>query len=346
MSSALSTSVVPSDGEVVSKAEGNCNSVHDYKKMNRIGEGTYGYVYKAIHRTTGQVVALKRIILHHEQQDGFPLTSIREVKTLMRCHHSNIVQLLDVVVGTNRDAVFLLFEYCEHDMSELIKHTKYPFKESEIKRLLFQLLSAVEYIHKNCIIHRDIKLSNLLYTNRGQLKLADFGLARTIARPNSKDLTQLVVTLWYRAPELLLGSDDYSFGVDIWSVGCIMGELFLYSPLFSGNDELDQLMKIFAVLGSPNDRIWPDITKLPVIVKGVINLERECKRHPFNLLSDRLPDICLEGIDLLNSLLTYSPSIRISARDAVRHRFFHISPYPKEEDLMPTFPSGHDLKTK
>lgn len=326
------------------RPEGNCNSVHDYKKVNRIGEGTYGYVYKAIHRSTGEVVALKRIILHHEQQDGFPLTSIREVKTLMRCQHSNIVQLLDVVVGTNRDAVFLLFEYCEHDMSDLVKKMKHPFKESEIKRLLLQLLSAVEYIHKNCIVHRDIKLSNLLYNNRGQLKLADFGLARTISRPRCSDLTQLVVTLWYRAPELLLGSEDYSFGVDIWSVGCIMGELFLYDPLFTGSDELDQLMKIFAILGSPNERIWPEVLNMPVVAKGVINIERECKRFPFNILGDQLRDLCQEGLDLLNALLTYSPSIRITARDAVHHTFFYVMPYPKVEDFMPTFPSNHDSR--
>ncbi len=323
------------------RKEGNCNSVHEYKKLNRIGEGTYGFVYKALHRKTGDLVALKRIILHHEQQDGFPLTSIREVKTLMRCHHPNIVQLLDVVVGSNRDAVFLLFEYCEHDLSDLTKHAKYFFKESELKRLLLQLLSAVEFIHKNCIIHRDIKLSNLLYNNRGQLKLADFGLARTISRPHCKDLTPIVVTLWYRAPELLFGSEDYSFGVDIWSIGCIMGELYLQSPLFPGNDEIDQLMKIFALLGCPNEKIWPNLAYLPLVTKGVINVDRECKRYRFNILGDRLRDLCSEGIDLLNSFLTYCPSLRTNARDALRHPFFQVSPFPKEEDFMPTFPSSH-----
>ena len=230
-------------------ALGSCRSVAHFKKVNRIGEGTYGYVYRAIDRSSGETVALKRIILHNEQQDGFPLTSLREVKTLRRCHHPNIVQLIDVVVGNNRDAVFLVFEYCEHDLSALIKATKQPFKDSETKCLVYQLLSAVEYIHKNWIVHRDIKLSNLLYNSRGQLKLADFGLARQLSRPSCKSLTPVVVTLWYRAPELLLGSPTYSFSIDMWSVGCIMGELLLCRPLLPGEDDLDQLRWIFHLLG-------------------------------------------------------------------------------------------------
>jgi serine/threonine protein kinase len=231
---------------------GNCNLVHDYKKVNRIGEGTYGFVYRAFHKETNRVVALKRIILHHEEQEGFPLTSIREIKMLRRLHHPNIVSLVDVVVGSKRDSVFLLFEYCEHDLSYLLKRMKTPFKESELKSLFQQLLSAVEYIHKNWILHRDIKLSNLLYNNHGQLKLADFGLARTISYPNTQEnnlLTPLVVTLWYRPPEILLGGTDYSFPIDIWSIGCVFAELILQTPLFCGMSELEQIMAIFKILG-------------------------------------------------------------------------------------------------
>lgn len=320
---------------------GNCRPVQEYKKVNRIGEGTYGYVYRAIHRESQEVVALKRIILHHEQQDGFPLTSIREVKTLRRCRHHNIVQLLDIVVGPNRDAVFLLFEYCEHDLSNLIKHYKNPFKESEIKRLVFQLLSAVDYIHKNWIIHRDIKLSNLLYNSKGQLKLADFGLARTVSYPADDRMTQVVVTLWYRAPEILLGSSNYSFGVDLWSVGCILGELLLHGPLVDGDNELDQISKIFALLGSPNERIWPDVLKMPLIDNQTINLEREKRRNPYNNLKQKIPSLSEEGFELMNSLLTYNPALRLPAREALRHEYFYSSPYPKEEDFMPTFPTLH-----
>lgn len=230
---------------------GRCRAVTNFQKRGRIGEGTYGYVYRAVDKDSGEQVALKRVILHNEKQDGFPLTSLREIKTLIRCRHENIVELRDVVVGQKRDSVFLVFEYCEHDLSVLLKMTQTPFKESEIKRLTMQLLAALEFVHKNWIIHRDIKLSNLLYNSRGVLKLADFGLARTVSYPASgNNLTPTVVTLWYRAPELLLGASDYSFGVDMWSVGCILGELLLNKPLMSGEDEMDQIRCIFHLLGA------------------------------------------------------------------------------------------------
>jgi serine/threonine protein kinase len=228
---------------------GGCRSVDSFQKINRIGEGTYGYVYRAIDKETSGVVALKRLIMHNEDYDGFPLTSLREIKLLKRCNHPNIVKLIDIVVGSKRDAVFLMFEYCEHDLAALLTGVKNPFKESEIKCLVQQLLSAVEYIHRNWIIHRDIKLSNLLYNSKGQLKLADFGLARTMSQPSPVALTQKVVTLWYRSPELLLGCETYTLAVDIWSVGCIMGELLLNRPMLAGDDELQQLQLVFKLLG-------------------------------------------------------------------------------------------------
>jgi cyclin-dependent kinase 10 len=176
-----------------------------------LSEGTYGDVYCAIHKKNKSVVALKRILLHNEKQDGFPITSLREIATLRRCKHTNIVNLLDVVVGRKRDGVFLVFEYCEHDLSSLLKCVKNPFSESEVKCLMMQLLSALSYLHDSFIIHRDIKLSNLLYDNQGVLKVADFGLARSFSDPPVL-MTQTVVTLWYRSAELLLGSSDYSIG--------------------------------------------------------------------------------------------------------------------------------------
>jgi len=230
---------------------GNCKPASDYKKINRIGEGTYGFVYRAKHRVTNEVVALKRIILHHVESEGFPLTSIREVRALKRCqNHPSIVKLHDVVVGTSRDAVFLLFEYCEHDLYLLQNNFKHPFRESEVKRLVLQLLSAVEFLHKNWIIHRDIKLSNLLYNNKGQLKLADFGLARFVGYPSNELLTPTVVTLWYRAPEVLLGEGQYGFPIDLWSVGCVLGELLLNEAVLQSNSELEQIFAIFKLLGN------------------------------------------------------------------------------------------------
>lgn len=331
-----------SDADWLPHSRGNCQPVQDYQKVNRIGEGTYGYVYRAIHRQTNQIVALKRIILHNEQQDGFPLTSIREVNTLRQCSHPNIVKLIDVVVGNNRDAVFLLFEYCENDLSAILKAYKQSFREGEVKQLILQLLSAVQYLHSRWIIHRDIKLSNLLYTSRGRLKLADFGLARTLSYPSRNDLTPTVVTLWYRAPELLLGTSVYSFSVDVWSIGCILGELLLYEPVFSADNDLDQILAIFAILGAPSEKIYPDLTSLNCIKNNAIDLAQQQQLHPYNVLPHKFTTISPQGLDLLHSFFTYDPKYRIKARDAATHEYFYCSPYPISPDLMPTFPSLHD----
>lgn len=170
------------DGEV-----GNCAPVGNFEKLNRIGEGTYGTVYRAIDKKTRCLVALKRVILHNEKTDGFPLTTLREIAALRLCSgHPNCVELLDVAVGKRRDGVFLVFEYCEHDLSALVKTFRQPFNEAEVKSLLLQLLSAIAFLHRNKMIHRDIKLSNLLYNNRGKLKVADFGLARVFSTPKAK----------------------------------------------------------------------------------------------------------------------------------------------------------------
>jgi serine/threonine protein kinase len=227
----------------------SCISVSSFKKIGRIGEGTYGLVYKAQHKTTKDIVALKRILMHNETNEGFPSTSLREISCLRRCLHPNIVKFFGITVGKERDAVFLVFEYCEHDLANLLKNHSHPFKESEIKHLVFQLLSAVEFLHENWVVHRDIKPANLLYNSKGQLKLADFGLARRLSFPSPAALTGGVVTLWYRAPEVLLDCPHYSFPIDLWSIGCIMGELLLQAPLLPGNDDRDQLKLIFSLLG-------------------------------------------------------------------------------------------------
>lgn len=331
------------ESKVTSALYGNCHGIHEYRKINRIGEGTYGFVYRAIHKTTEKIVALKRIILHHENQEGFPLTSVREIKTLKRCNHPNIISLVDIVVGPKRDAVFLLFEYCEHDLSLIMKNIQNPFSESEIKCLILQLFLAVDYIHQNWIVHRDIKLSNLLYNSSGQLKLADFGLARTLTFPSNDDLTPLVVTLWYRSPELLFACQNYGFSVDIWSVGCVFAELLLNSgPLFNGMSEIDQLYAIFKVLGAPTARIWPSVINTPVVKNGSISLEKEKLRYPYNNLAEYFPRLSEEGLELLNRIFAYDPQLRITARAASCHEYFVTSPYPKTEEFMPTFASFHD----
>jgi serine/threonine protein kinase len=399
--SAVSTTA-DSSGNITSfllpTPHGACRKVADFKKINRIGQGTYGFVYRAKvtdkeHSDEGETVALKRIIMHNESQDGFPLTSLREVKTLRRCcRHTNIVQLLDVVVGSGRDAVFLLFEYCEHDLSSLITNAHHNkssrssndsssssssvsplFKESEVKSLTKQLLSAMEYIHRNHVVHRDIKLSNLLYNSKGQLKVADFGLARTLASPVDHEsnslLTTKVVTLWYRSPELLLGCTNYSFSVDMWSVGCIFAELLTNEPLLPGNTEMEQIKRIFGLLGSPSERIWPGVSDLSMFTTGVLDLQRQQQLYIYNNLSDALvpflrkdaasllssagsasssSDVSRQEsnvtlcLDFVNSLLTYDPDLRATARNSLLHAYFRSSPLPTDPHLMPTFPTRHD----
>lgn len=182
--------------------------------------------------------------------------------------------------------VFIVMDFIEHDLKSLLANMPSPFLASEIKTLVLQLLSAIALCHDNWIVHRDLKTSNLLMNNRGQMKVADFGLARTYGEPLG-DMTQLVVTLWYRSPELLLGATEYSTAVDMWSIGCIFGELILKEPLLPGKGQIDQIAKvstflnifsdngrnqlisrrlkqqIFKLLGKPTEDSWPGFSKLP-----------------------------------------------------------------------------------
>jgi cell division cycle 2-like protein len=308
----------------------SCRSVDEFEKLNRIQEGSYGVVYRAKDKRSGQIVALKKLKLENEK-DGFPITSIREIHTLKLCKHANIVEVLEIVTTPSLNHIFIVMEYVEHDLKSLMEDMASPFVLSEIKTMILQLLSGVAHLHKHWIIHRDLKTSNLLMNNRGSIKIADFGLARRYGSPLG-DITQLVVTLWYRAPELLLGAKKYSTEIDMWSIGCIFAELIHHAPLFDGKGEIDQLAKIFQTLGSPSEDNWPGFRELPNA--RTVNFARQTNkiREKFRYLSDH-------GHDLLNGLLKYSPKERITAEDALNHPFFAENPPPKDPNLFPTFPS-------
>lgn len=312
-----------------------CRSVGEFQCLNKIEEGTYGVVYRAQDKRTDEIVALKRLKMEREKE-GFPITSLREVSTLLKAQHENIVTVREIVVGSNMDSIFMVMDYVEHDLKslmEVLKSKKQSFLPGEVKCLLQQLLRAVAHLHDNWILHRDLKTSNILLSHSGILKVGDFGLAREYGSP-LKAYTSIVVTLWYRAPELLLGIKEYSTPIDVWSVGCIFGELLTLDAIFQGKFEADQINKIFKELGTPNDSIWPGYSELPFVKKAsfannpVSNLRKR--------FSSRLSEL---GVDLMQKFLTYDPAKRISAEEALNHTYLKEPPFPIHPSMLPTWPA-------
>jgi cell division cycle 2-like protein len=226
-------------------------------------------------------------------------------------------------------------DFIEHDLKTLLTLMPSPFLQSEIKTLMLQLLSAVSHCHSNWILHRDLKTSNLLMNNRGTIKVADFGLARRYGDPvGVGGMTQLVVTLWYRAPEILLGAKIYSTAVDMWSVGCIFAELMLKEPLFQAKAEIELISMIFKLLGPPTNDSWPEYSTLP-LAKSIT-----LPSHQPDQFRQKFPFLTVAGIDLLSSLLTYDSERRISADEALQHPYFSETPAPKHPDMFSSFPSA------
>eukprot|EP00920_Eleutheroschizon_duboscqi_P030661 GHVT01074116.1.p1 GENE.GHVT01074116.1~~GHVT01074116.1.p1 ORF type:complete len:258 (+),score=41.02 GHVT01074116.1:391-1164(+) len=229
-----------------------------YQKLEKIGEGTYGVVYKA-KDTAGDIYALKKIRLEAEDE-GIPSTAIREISLLKELQHPNIVRLCDVIHTERR--LTLVFEFLDQDLKKLLDMCDGGLEPTVAKSFLYQLLRGLAYCHQHRVLHRDLKPQNLLINREGELKLADFGLARAFGIP-VRSYTHEVVTLWYRAPDVLMGSKRYSTPVDIWSVGCIFAEMINGRPLFPGTGDQDQLLKIFKVLGTPSPVAWPQLADLP-----------------------------------------------------------------------------------
>ncbi|KAI1892595.1 hypothetical protein AGOR_G00135200 [Albula goreensis] len=309
-----------------------CRSVEEFQCLNRIEEGTYGVVYRAKDKKTDEIVALKRLKMEKEKE-GFPITSLREINTILKAQHPNIVTVREIVVGSNMDKIYIVMNYVEHDLKSLMETMKQPFLPGEVKTLMIQLLRGVRHLHDNWILHRDLKTSNLLLSHKGILKVGDFGLAREYGSP-LKPYTPVVVTLWYRSPELLLGAKEYSTAVDMWSVGCIFGELLTQKPLFPGKSEIDQINKIFKDLGSPSEKIWPGYNELPAVKKMTFT------EYPYNNLRKRFGALLSDqGFDLMNKFLTYCPSKRITAEEALKHEYFRETPLPIDPSMFPTWPA-------
>ncbi|CAL1281971.1 unnamed protein product, partial [Larinioides sclopetarius] len=206
-----------------------------------ITPGTYGVVYKGKHKKTGRIVALKKIRIENEDE-GVPSTALREISSLKELKHPNIVGLLEVVMQESR--LYLVFEFLSMDLKKYLDSIPDIYIFVSFQSYLYQILDGILYCHRRRIIHRDLKPQNLLIDQQGAIKIADFGLARAFGIP-VRVYTHEVVTLWYRAPEVLLGSPRYSTPIDIWSIGCIFAEMANKAPLFRGDSEIDQLYRIF-----------------------------------------------------------------------------------------------------
>lgn len=280
-----------------------------------IGAGTYGKVFKAIHIYTQDKVALKRIRMEGEK-DGFPVTAVREIKLLQHLRHSNVVSLLEVMVEKNE--CFMVFEYLSHDLTGLINHPTFTLTEAHKKDLAKQMFDGLQYLHHRGVLHRDIKAANILISNRGQLKYADFGLARFFSKSRQLDYTNRVITIWYRPPELLLGDTRYGPAVDIWSAACVFMEMFTKKAVFPGDGkELNQLDKLYSSLGTPTRAEWPGIVDMPwVELMG----PTERKKRVFE---DTYRDILSpDALDLMCQIFQYDPAKRPTADEVLAHAYF------------------------
>ncbi|KZF22731.1 kinase-like protein [Xylona heveae TC161] len=313
---------------------GPCRHLDNFERLNHIEEGSYGWVSRAKEVATGEVVALKKLKMDNAS-DGFPVTGLREIQTLMESRHPNVLNLREIVIGDTLDDVFLVMDFLEHDLKTLQDDMAEPFLPSETKTLMLQLVSAVEFLHSNWILHRDLKTSNLLMNNRGQMKVADFGMARYFGDPPPK-MTQLVVTLWYRAPELLLGEANYGPAIDLWSIGCIFGELLTKEPLLQGKNEVDQLSKIFELCGIPTEESWPGFKRLPNARS--LRLPRT-QQNVGSVIRSKFPFLTSAGTSLLTALFSLNPAARPSASAVLNHPYFKEDPKPKPTAMFPTFPS-------
>ncbi|XP_030557096.1 cyclin-dependent kinase 10 [Drosophila novamexicana] len=309
---------------------GRCRPVSEFEKLNRVGEGSYGIVYRARDTRNGEIVALKRVRMDQEK-DGLPVSGLREIMILKRCQHENIVRLREVVVGKSLDSIFLVMDFCEQDLASVLDNMSQPFTESEVKCITLQVLRALKYMHARYIIHRDLKVSNLLMTDKGCIKVADFGLARLYGNP-PKPMTPQMVTLWYRAPELLLGARTHTTAVDMWAFGCILGELLLGKPLLPGNSEIAQLDMIIDLLGAPSESIWPGFLDLPAVQNFTLS------QQPYNNLKTKFQMLGQAGRSLLNILFIYNPSTRATADECLSSKYFTEPPQPCDPRMMPTFP--------
>ncbi|KAK4460238.1 kinase-like domain-containing protein [Cladorrhinum samala] len=332
-----------------------CSKIADYEVLGKLGEGTFGEVHRARSKRTGALVALKKIIMHNEK-DGFPITALREIKILKLLSHPNILRLEDMSVehpprhtsksARKRPIMYMVTPYMDHDLSGLLDNPSVTFTEPQIKCYMIQLLKGVQYLHENHILHRDMKAANLLISNKGILQIADFGLARhydgDVPQPGRgggmgrRDYTSLVVTRWYRPPELLMHLKSYTTAIDMWGVGCVFGEMLFGKPILAGESDMHQLEIIFDLCGTPTPENMPKFNLLPA--------SRDLKPRPrTGNLAQRFSQYGSGAISLLRELLKLDWLSRINAIDALTHPYFRNAPLPAKPEDLPSFEESHEL---
>ncbi|KAH9943922.1 kinase-like protein [Amylocystis lapponica] len=317
-----------------------------YSILGFISSGTYGRVYKAQSKASdGGIHAIKKFKPDKEGDvvtyTGISQSAIREIALNREISHENVVSLTEVILEDK--SIYMVFEYAEHDFLQVIHHHSQTLRSQislpVLKSLTYQLLSGLLYLHNAHIIHRDLKPANILITSSGVVKIGDLGLARLTHQPLQPLFAgdKVVVTIWYRAPELLLGAKHYNKAVDIWAVGCVMAELASLRPIFKGEEakldskknvpfQKDQLLKIFEVLGTPEEKDWPGLKDLP-----------ECTNmKKLDVYSSHLTEWCQnrirsqQGQSLLSKLFAYDPDNRLTAKAALQHRWFQEEPKPTQ----------------
>lgn len=329
-----------------------CSSLRAYEILSKLGEGTFGEVYKARSHRTGRTVALKKILLHNEK-DGFPITALREIKLLKMLSHPNILKLEEMAVErkkgdiVKRTYMHMVTPYMDHDLSGLLENPAVRFTEPQIKCYMLQLLEGLRYLHGNKILHRDMKAANLLINNRGILQIADFGLARPYDDPApepgkgggeaTRDYTTLVVTRWYRPPELLLQLRRYTTAIDMWGVGCVFGEMFKGKPILAGSSDLNQAYMIFDLVGSPTEENMPGWSSLPGC-EGMTTIPSKP-----GAIHQVFREQGSAAISLLMELLKLDWRKRINAIDAIGHAYFKNHPLPAKPGEIPQFEDSHEL---
>lgn len=333
------------------------NKMKHFEVIRELGKGTFGVVQKAKNIKTGEIVALKQL-LNHAAKDGFPITAMREITIMKKLNHENVLKIIDMIyeepkVSDSRDAIRergsfrTVTNFMSSDLVGILLNPRINLKVGEIKCIMLQLLKGIQYIHEQRYLHRDIKAANILINDQGVVKIADFGLARVYhgsvpergSGPGGGEraYTSLVVTRWYRPPEILLGERKYTTAVDMWGVGCVFGELFTHKPIFTGKSDSHQCQLIFQMCGSPS-RHWPEVMELPN--KEDLNIGLTCTRSFENEFGPIINDDL--GLQLLDHLLTLNPYKRYNALDAQEHGYFKSDPLPVKP-LEMKFEECHEI---